>query len=361
MKISLLYLPTYRSQRTTFQQLYRDILEEVEFADRNGFDAVWFAEHHFFPYGGAIPSVPVLATAAAERTRRIRLGSGVGLIGLNDPIRVAEEFAMLDNLSGGRLDFGIGRAFQRAEYDAFNVPMDESRARFNDAHEIIMKAWTQDAVSHDSKYRTLRDVTVIPRPLQKPHPPVYVACIMTEESFRFTGERGYNLMYVPYVGTPELMRERLGWYGESLLKGGHDPKTHDVMVAVHFFCGESAAHARDYPREFISDYLDSAAEANQTDADAVQYRGYSGLAKNLERLSKNYELMYPNQVVFGDAEQCLKRIEDYEALGATHVSLVTNFGGMPHTEIMRSLERFAKDVIPRIKRKPDQQSAAAGR
>src|SRR5205823_1902131 len=86
MKISLFYLPTYRSQRTTFQQLYRDILEEVEFADRNGFDAVWFAEHHFFPYGGTIPSVPVLAAAAAERTHRIRLGSGVGLIGLNDPI-----------------------------------------------------------------------------------------------------------------------------------------------------------------------------------------------------------------------------------------------------------------------------------
>ncbi|MBV8451932.1 MAG: LLM class flavin-dependent oxidoreductase, partial [Deltaproteobacteria bacterium] len=111
MKISLLYLPTYRSERSTSQQLYREILEEVEFADRNGFDAVWFAEHHFFPYGGIIPSVPVLAAAAAERTHRIRLGSGVGLIALNDPIRVAEEFAMLDNLSAGRLDFGIGRAF----------------------------------------------------------------------------------------------------------------------------------------------------------------------------------------------------------------------------------------------------------
>src|SRR5258707_11629169 len=99
MKISLFYLPTYRSQRTTFQQLYRDILEEVEFADRNGFDAVWFAEHHFFPYGGAIPSVPVLATPAAQRTRRIRPGSGARLIWLNGPIPVGQEFPVLDNLS----------------------------------------------------------------------------------------------------------------------------------------------------------------------------------------------------------------------------------------------------------------------
>jgi natural product biosynthesis luciferase-like monooxygenase protein len=361
MRISLIYLPTFRSQRTTSQQLYRDILDEVDFADRNGFDAVWFAEHHFFPYGGIIPSVPVLAAAAAERTRRIRLGSGVELIGLNDPIRVAEEFAMLDNLCAGRLDFGIGRAFQRAEYDAFNVPMEESRARFDDAHEIIIKAWTQDSISHASKYRTLNDVRVLPRPVQKPHPPVYVACVMTEESFRFTGERGYNVMYVPYVGTAELMRERVGWYRESLLKAGHDAKVRDVMVAVHFFCGESAAHARDYPRPFLSDYLDSGAESNQTEPDAVQYRGYAGLAKTFDNLSRNYELMYPNQVVFGDAEQCLRRIGDYAALGATHISLLTNFGGMPHLEIMRSLERFAKDVMPQLKRTSEPQSAAAGR
>jgi len=134
-----------------------------------------------------------------------------------------------------------------------------------------------------------------------------------------------------------------------------------VMVALHFFCGESPGHARDYPRPFLSDYLDSAAEANQTEADAVQYRGYGGLAQVLERLSQNYELMYPNQVVFGDADQCLRRIGDYQALGATHVSLLTNFGGMPHAEIMRSLERCAKDVIPELKRQSDAQGAAAGR
>ncbi|MBV8451361.1 MAG: LLM class flavin-dependent oxidoreductase, partial [Deltaproteobacteria bacterium] len=210
-------------------------------------------------------------------------------------------------------------------------------------------------------YRNLRGVRVMPQPVQKPHPPIYVACIMTEESFRFTGEHGYNLMYVPYVGTAELMRERVGWYRESLLKAGHDLRTRDVMVAVHFFCGESTVHGRDYPRPFLSDYLDSGAEANHAEADAVQYRGYAGLAQAFERLSQNYELMYPNQVVFGDADQCLRRIADYETLGATHISLLTNFGGMPHVEIMRSLERFAKDVIPQLKYKSDAQTAAAGR
>jgi alkanesulfonate monooxygenase SsuD/methylene tetrahydromethanopterin reductase-like flavin-dependent oxidoreductase (luciferase family) len=145
MKLSLFYLPTYVPHLNgSVAQFYKDILEEIEFADQNGLDAVWFAEHHFFGYGGMIPSVPVLAATAAQRTRRIRIGSGVALIVLNDPLRVAEEFAMLNNLSGGRLDFGIGRAFQRVEYDAFGVPMDESRARFNEALEIILKAWSNE-------------------------------------------------------------------------------------------------------------------------------------------------------------------------------------------------------------------------
>jgi alkanesulfonate monooxygenase SsuD/methylene tetrahydromethanopterin reductase-like flavin-dependent oxidoreductase (luciferase family) len=116
---------------------------------------VWFAEHHFFAYGGAIPSPVMLGLAAALRTRRIRIGSGVALLPLNDPIRVAEEYALLDVLSGGRLDFGIGRAFQRLEYEAFNVVMDESRARFDEAHEIVMRAWRGEPFSfvHSLRHR----------------------------------------------------------------------------------------------------------------------------------------------------------------------------------------------------------------
>ena len=360
MKISLFYLPTFWSETNgSPAQLYRDILEEVEFADRNGFEAAWFAEHHFYNYGGMIPSVPVIGAAAAQRTRKLRIGSGVALIGLNDPVRVAEEFAMLDHLSGGRVNFGIGRAFQRAEFDAFEVPMEESRARFNEAHDLILRAWSDGPLTFSGEHRKLRGVNVIPKPLQRPHPPIYVACIVTEESFRFAGAHGYNLMYVPYVGTPELARERIGWYREALAGAGHDPAARDVMMAVHFFAGESPEHARDFPRQAMKNYLAQAGEANQIEADPTQYRGYQGMGKIFEQLRANYELMYPNQVIFGDAEQCLKRIADYEAMGATHIALVNNFGGMPHAEIMRSLERFAKGVLPHLKR-PAQSAAAGG-
>ncbi|MGH7985975.1 MAG: LLM class flavin-dependent oxidoreductase [Candidatus Binataceae bacterium] len=350
MKLSLFYLPTYWPQSNgSAAQLYREILEQVEFIDQNGFDAVWFAEHHFFRYGGMIPSVPVLAAAAAQRTRKIRIGSSVALIGLNDPVRVAEEFAMVDNLSGGRLDFGIGRAFQRAEYDAFNVPMEESRKRFDEAHEIILKAWSDEPAAHAGTYRTLRGVNVIPKPVQRPHPPIYVACIFTPESFEFAGRNGYHLMYVPYVSGPEDALTRVGWYRDALRRAGHDRGTREVMMCMHFFQGESADHAREYPRQFMANYFELAAEANRVDADPSQYQSYAGIGGIFQRLHEEYELMYPNQVIFGDAEQCLARFAHYEALGATHMSLINNFGGMPHREIMRSLERFVKQVMPYLK------------
>jgi natural product biosynthesis luciferase-like monooxygenase protein len=358
MKLSLFYLPTYvPALNGSMVQFYKDMLEEIEFADQNGLDGVWFAEHHFFGYGGATPSVPVLAAAAAQRTQRIRIGSGVALIVLNDPVRVAEEFAMLDNLSGGRLDFGVGRAFQRVEYDAFSVPMDESRARFNEAHDIILKAWSDEPVTIAGKFRSLRNVNVIPKPVQRPHPPIYVACIMTPDSFEFTGTHGYNLMYVPYVAKPEESVARIRTYREWLAKAGYDPATRDVMMCVHAFCGESANHARDYPRPFVRNYFRLAAEANLVDAENDQYKGYSGLGKVFAHIQDNYDFMYPNQVIFGNPDQFLERIAHYEAMGATHVSLIVNFGGMPHAEIMHSLERVVKHVLPHLQR--DSQTAAA--
>jgi natural product biosynthesis luciferase-like monooxygenase protein len=360
MKLSLLFLPTYIPELNgSMGQFYDDVLEEIEFADQSGLNAVWFAEHHFFGYGGAIPSVPVLAAAAAQRTKRIRLGSGIALIALNDPVRVAEEFAMLDNLSGGRLDFGIGRAFQRVEYDAFGVPMEESRARFNEALEIILKAWSDEPVTFAGKFRSLKDVNVIPKPVQRPHPPIYVACVMTPDSFEFTGANGYNLMYVPYVSSPADSIVRVQSYRESLAKAGYDPASRDVMMCVHAFCGESAEQARDYPRPFIKNYFELAGKANLVDADSSQYKGYGGIGKIFQHLCENYDFMYPNQVIFGNPEQCLERLAHYEAMGATHISLITNFGGMPHAEIMRSLERVVKYVLPHLKSEP--QSAAAGR
>ena len=265
---------------------------------------------------------------------------------------------MLDVMSGGRLDFGIGRAFQRVEYDAFNVPMEQSRDRFNEAHEIIIRAWSDEPVSFDGKFKNLTNVNVIPKPIQRPHPPISVACIFSEESFRFAGSHGYDLMFVPYVTDREGGLQRMEWYRDALRKAGHDPAAHEIMMPLHFYCGDNFTQARDYPHPYLSDYLSAASEANQSDANASQYANYAGIGNAFAALSSNYEMMYPHNVVFGDPEGCLKRLEELAEFGATEVSLIGNFGAMPHREVMRSLERFATSVMPHVGRSG--QPAAAG-
>ncbi|MBF6567638.1 MAG: LLM class flavin-dependent oxidoreductase [Candidatus Binataceae bacterium] len=350
MKVSLFYLPTYLKEVHGHPaNLYRDIFEEIDFAEQAGFHAVWFAEHHFFPYGGAIPSAIQLATAAAARTKRMRIASGVVQLPINHPIRVAEQVAVLDSISGGRAIFGIGRGFERAEYDAFNIPMDESRARFNEAHDLIIKAWKGEPFSFDGRFFKVRDLTVIPHPLQQPHPPIYLAAIISEESFLWAGRLGYNLMYVPIVSTNEEMRGRFELFRGARAAAGRDPATAEIMVELHFYMGENARQAKEFPRPYVEQFHRTAAAANRVDADPAQYKGYGGIAAKFEELAANYDHVYPERAIFGDEDQVLARFAELAESGITEVALKVNFGGMPQRDIMRSLERFADRVLPKIK------------
>ncbi|MBI3967612.1 MAG: LLM class flavin-dependent oxidoreductase, partial [Chloroflexi bacterium] len=134
-----------------------------------GFDQIWVAEHHFTRYG-SVPSTLTFAAYVAARTKRIRIGTAVVLLPFWNPLLVAEEAAMVDILSDGRLDLGVGRGYQWHEYQRFNIPMEESRGRFTESLEIIKKAWTEKAFDYEGQYFQLNGVNVLPKPLQKPHP-----------------------------------------------------------------------------------------------------------------------------------------------------------------------------------------------
>lgn len=347
MKFSLFHLPSFFPEfHTSEAQFYQDMLLETDRADALGFHSVWFAEHHFYNYGGHIPSIAVLGAAAAQRTKQIRIGSGIVLIPLQDPVRVAEEFAMLDCLSGGRLEFGIGRGFQKAEYDAFERNMADSRALFEEAHDIIMKAWTEERFSYEGKFRQVRNLRVIPKPVQK-LPPVYVACIFTPESFEWTAMQGYNLMVVPYASpNPEALIGNIQLFRDTRKTHGY-PAAPEVLGVYHFYCGETAAKAKEEPREALQRYLNSVVESNQEEAYSDQYKAYKGLHKGFDRMEYDGYL-YPSRVLFGDPDQCVERIKQIQATGVTNISLLANFGGLEHAQILASLDRFATQVMPRV-------------
>lgn len=346
MKFSLFHLPSFFPElHSSEARFYADMLEETDRADALGFHCVWFAEHHFFNYGGHIPSVPVIGAAAAQRTRRIRIGSGIALLPLQDPIRVAEEYAMLDCLSGGRLDFGIGRGFQKAEYDAFERDMADSRALFEEAHDIILKAWSNERFSHHGKFRTIRDLQVLPKPVQR-MPPIYVACIFTPESFEWAGRMGHNLMVVPYaVAKPQALNDNFRIFRDA--RAAHGSTTEPEVLAVyHFYCGETAEKAKNEPREALLRYLSAVAESNREPAYSQQYRGYGQLNQGFKAMMDYEGLLYPDRVIFGDPEQCVERIRRIRALGVTNVALLANFGGLEHARVMASIERFSRYAMP---------------
>ncbi len=346
MRFSLFHLPSFFPEHHQSEaQFYQDMLTESDRAEAYGFHSVWFAEHHFHNYGGHIPSVPVLASAVAQRTKNIRLGSGICLIPLQDPVRVAEEYAMLDCLSGGRLEFGIGRGFQKMEYDAFGRNMEDSRVLFEEAHDIIMKAWTTEQFSHEGKFRQLSNIRVVPKPVQKP-PPVYVACIFTEESFEWTGKMGYNLMTVPYAApNAEFLVSRINVFRDARRAHGHQAAP-EVLGVYHFYCGETPEKAKEEPRGAMLRYVQSVVAANKEAAYSDQYKMYKALPQAFQGF--NYDYLYPHKVIFGDPDQCVERIKQILSFGVTNVSLLVNFGGLEHAKIMASFDRFATHVLPRV-------------
>ena len=256
MKFGLFYLPTYLPDLRDAQSHYRGIVEQVEFADQIGIDYAWIVEHHFVRHGGLFPANYAFLSYLAARTKRIRLGTGATVLPLNDPVRVAEQAATLDQLSQGRFDFGVGRGFIRDEFDIFGVDMKESRERVEEGVELIKQAWIGPTMELKSKFRPpLSGLPLLPPIYQKPHPPIWVACLMSPESFEWTAEQGYNLLYVAYHVDHPVATERIGWYRNALQKFGRTADTNSrvrTSSTTRYATSIHARRARRWPRPAMS-------------------------------------------------------------------------------------------------------------
>src|SRR5918912_3998889 len=205
MDIGLMMDCDYREGQTQ-REAFDAVLTTADLAERLGFDGIWLAERHFSPPGGAalissVGSAPLLmATAIATRTSRLRVGTAVLLLPLGHPVRMAEEVATLDHLSRGRLDLGIGRSSFPRAYEGYNIPYEESRERFWEYLDVMRLAWTQPRFSYAGMFYTCRDLEVIPKPYQQPHPPVHQAAA-TRDTFAAIGRMGLSLL-VALIGTP---------------------------------------------------------------------------------------------------------------------------------------------------------------
>lgn len=332
MRFDLVTLTNYvDGMSPAYDCYYQELLEEIELAEELGFACVWFTEHHFMAYGGMVPNPATMLMAAAARTSRIRLGCSVSVLPLRHPIQVAEDYAMVDALSGGRLEFGVGVGNTPREYSIFGVHLEEGRARFDEAFEIILQAWSSDTFSYEGKFWRLENVTLYPRPVQQPHPPIWVAG-MSEASLGRAGRLGYNIMTVAHPRPPETLRPGVAAWRRNLQEIGRDPAQHHCLIHLRAWVGDDDAQARRVGQEAIASY-DELSRRNRRDPypDEFDFEGKLATGRN----------------VYGDPDRCIELMRrtqanfDFDIFG-----MQFTFGGIPHAEVMKAMRLFAREVMP---------------
>ncbi|MCW5747616.1 MAG: LLM class flavin-dependent oxidoreductase, partial [Alphaproteobacteria bacterium] len=228
MKIGVLQFFSWPGRRVALETVYKRALERIEIMDRTGFDAVWLAEHHFSTFS-VCPSVHMLGTLAAARTERLRIGTAVSLAALYHPLRLAEEVALLDVLSGGRVNWGAGRGFAISEFNAFGVPPEESAERFREAVDIVLRVWTQEKAGFEGKHFRFDPVELLPKPLQQPHPPVWMAAT-SDPAIEWAASRGFSILMDPHSSTTDLGRKRR-FYADHMARSGFTAEGRDIPMA----------------------------------------------------------------------------------------------------------------------------------
>jgi natural product biosynthesis luciferase-like monooxygenase protein len=350
MRFGLNFFPAFRPSDCTTAQYFDQCLRLAERADELGYHSIKTVEHQFFDYGGHSPNPIVFLAAIAARTRRIRPITGAVIPAFNHPVKAAGELAMLDNLSQGRLDVGFGRAFIPKEFEVFGVSMDESRPRFEEGIDIIRRLWTEDRVTYKGRFFTLDDVHLMPRPVQRPHPPIWVAAVASMDSFVWAGQHGYHLMIVPFAQQMERTREFVRAYREAWRGAGFRPGTEQVQLALFCCLAENRAEAVQAFDRPVRRYVEVLGEAvsEWATAHSRQYQGYDKMVAAITALTPQ-TIMDDHLAYVGTPEEVVDQVQWHrEFFGEIEPSMQINFGGMRDGDAFRTLELFANRVMPKF-------------
>jgi alkanesulfonate monooxygenase SsuD/methylene tetrahydromethanopterin reductase-like flavin-dependent oxidoreductase (luciferase family) len=228
MKFGVLQFFSWPERRVALETVYERAFDRIRIMDQTGYDAVWLAEHHFSSFS-ICPSIHMMGVHIAARTKNLRIGTAVSLAPFYHPLRLAEEVALLDVLSGGRVNWGAGRGYQMTEFQAFGVPPEDSYPRFRENVQIVLEAWTHERVSFKGRFWQFDDVEVLPKPAQKPHPPVWLAA-SSAEAINWAGENGFSIMMDPHSSHTQIGEKR-AFYRDALARHGFSIEGRDVPMA----------------------------------------------------------------------------------------------------------------------------------
>lgn len=326
-----------------------EILRQIEHADAAGFDVYSIIDHHFFQKFSISANPLALFAAAAQRTERIRLRVALHTLPLENPMRLAGQIAEADILTRGRLECGLGRGHAWL-YGPSNVPLEQSRPRYDEAIDILIGSWTKEKFSYNGQYYQFRDLTVVPKPIQKPHPPLFTGGT-SDITYEMAGQRGWGI-FVPPLLPWSVLETPLGVYKRACATHGNEPNIvyirpvyldddekqirKEVEKALHNFLAFNAS-----PVESFED------EAVKAELRAKGYGFYaSGALESLTRLT--YEEIVEQEIGFiGTPEKVIRQVRNLQDKGGIgELAIVSNFGGLEHWKSIKTQQLFAERVMP---------------
>ncbi|HLX37947.1 MAG TPA: LLM class flavin-dependent oxidoreductase, partial [Candidatus Binataceae bacterium] len=338
------------------RSVYMNALEQVRLADELGFHSVWAVEHHFLEEYSHSSAPDLFLTACAMQTKRIRVGHGVVACvpQYQSPIRIAERAAVLDILTGGRVELGTGRAVTLQELDGFEVNPDDTQAMWAEAVEVLVRAWKDDYVEFKGRFYNIPKSYVVPKPVQKPHPPMWLAGT-NPETFTLAGRKGLGMLGF-VTGTPEEVAPRIAGYKEAVK---HAEPVADFVndqsaVLIQTYCAESHAQAVEdvtKPLDIVAQlgaelFLPWAQKGQERKAESYKYltqQARAGaMAGDVEQRIRD------GIIAVGTPSEILKLFRKYREMGVDQMLTWVQFGGLEHSKIMRSMELIGKHVLPEL-------------
>lgn len=316
----------YPAGARSVAQLYGEVVAQAELADRIGYDTFWVAEHHFHEYG-VVPNPAVMLATLAQHTKRIRLGTAISILTFHNPLTVAENYAMVDVLSDGRLVYGVGSGYLPHEFSGYAIDPAEKRDRFDENLAIVRRLLAGERVSAKGRFSSIDAVALNVRPLQR-EVPIYVAVLRREAAFHI-GKQGNNLMCVPYASVDHFkeIADLIGDYRRGRSEAGFPPSDDDAVVTLHTHVAESDAQARRNAEAAFNLYVDTRLYAKKS----------------------TYDDAMRNEVhLFGSVETVADKLVALHRMGVRHVSALQNFGLLAQPHVHESMERMMREVMPKV-------------
>ena len=323
-----------------FPELYQEQLDHIVTAEQLGYDTIWLTEHHFDQDGWS-PALLPLAAGIATRTQRIRIGTCILILPFQNALRVAEDATTVDILSNGRFDLGVGKGYRVNEFTGFGIPRQTRDAQLEEGLEVIQKAWTEQTFSHDGAYYQLQDVELTPRPVQTPHPPIWIGA-RGKRAVERAARMGFHL-----IGTGEVEQQRA--YDRELERQGRDPADYHLCQLRWVYVAASRDQAWNEVGEHLYHLFSSTFPLLKKAGDLPADRAMAQLP-SLEQL-RNVDPTIPGGApIVGTPDDCIRAIERYQReTRVSHLAMGMHLPGLASEKVLASLELFARQVMPRFR------------